>query len=519
MSDLLEREPIDDRARRASTRLRLDVSTRPLPELRIRTRPRWMAPIVAIATVAAVVIGLIAIGTNRNDQSVGNDLDPYRWIVTELPDGWAIQLALDPFGPTDQRPQVPSDNVYATDAAPEGPVLTLSGSNTAAGVEVIPGESAFNEKNYRELTINGEPAAFADGLEDQRILYIRNDDHWMRLTSRGIDDTLLTQLAQSAVWSANGRATLPPAALTDGLQLVAAAGTDLNPILRARVFGAVSSYGVAAFGTDDTVTLSASTVDAGVRATVGLQSDLRPISIGSSSGYIGFFNVQPPDPTVVFRTLYWERDGVAFYLLGQGLSEQQMLAAANSIRPATGDEWATLIGTPVADQAPVATSPIETTSTEPRDDVRDVPIDVSVVVHTPNLETWSGTLPTGEPWSLDVSRLFDSISLSGQVDGQSAGIFGGSALPDTGTTIQGFDGAYVATADSRGSAMRIIRSNGDRYTIPLHDLPGTDGLRIAVLALPGASPEKRTELIDADGNVLQYYVEGVNYDAEGNPIT
>ena len=66
--------------------------------------------------------------------------------------------------------------------------------------------------------------------------------------------------------------------------------------------------------------------------------------------------------------------------------------------------------------------------------------------------------------------------------------------------------------------MRIVRSNGDRYTIPLHDLPGVNGLRVAVLGLPGSSPERRIELIDTSGAVLEAYVDGVVVDADGNPI-
>ena len=66
--------------------------------------------------------------------------------------------------------------------------------------------------------------------------------------------------------------------------------------------------------------------------------------------------------------------------------------------------------------------------------------------------------------------------------------------------------------------MRIVRSNGDRYTIPLHDLPGTNGLRVAALGLPGTSPERRIELIDANGSVIETYVDGVRLDADGNVI-
>jgi hypothetical protein len=69
MPEVMEHEPLDERARRAVTQLRGDVATRPLPELRLRPRRRWLAPALALSTVTVVVAGLVAIGTNRNDAS------------------------------------------------------------------------------------------------------------------------------------------------------------------------------------------------------------------------------------------------------------------------------------------------------------------------------------------------------------------------------------------------------------------------------------------------------------------
>ena len=86
MPELIEHEPIDEVAGRAVVALRRAASTRPLPELSLRGPRRWLAPIVAFAAVAVVVIGLIAVGTNRNDP-VGNDPNEPRWILTDLPEG------------------------------------------------------------------------------------------------------------------------------------------------------------------------------------------------------------------------------------------------------------------------------------------------------------------------------------------------------------------------------------------------------------------------------------------------
>lgn len=512
MSDLMGHESIDDRARRASTQLRRTASTRSVAELPLRTRRHWLAPIVAVATIGVVVVGLIAIGTNRNDPSTGNNESRFHWLVTDLPAGWKVQQVLDPFSPSDRRPPESLDSIYATSSAPAGPVVAVAGS------EIVPGEGTMDETNYREFSIDGRRAAFADNRQGQRILYIESDRHWMRLTSRDIDDATLTRFARSAVRSSDGTATIPPANLSDGLELVAPPRTPQLPILSARLDGGVSAYGVAADGTR-TLDLSVGRPSPSVRGGVALQSAMVPTTIGTTAGYSGSFQVGPP-PIVTARTLYWEHDGLAFYMMSYSLNETQMLAAANSIRPVSDKEWTRLVDAPSTNQATVATSPLATTPAETTPVIHDVPIDVSVAVHSPTSQTWSGTLPTGEAWTLDMSRVFDTISFLGEVDGQSAGISGTAIDVKAGATrIQGFDGGFVVTANKQGSAMRIIRSNGDRYTIPLHDLPGTNGLRVAALALPGTSAERRIELVDAEGTVIQSYVDGVNYDAAGNAIT
>jgi hypothetical protein len=520
MSDLMNHESIDDRARRAVQQLRSNTSVRSLPELRLRERRRWLAPIVAAAVVVAVVIGLVVIGTNRNDRTLGNDPARFQWIVTELPAGWSAQKAFDPFAPGDRKPPAPIDNVYATVTAPEGPVLEVTGSNGSADAEIVPGEgTSFNETNYRELTIDGRRAALADS-NGQRIMYIETGGHWMKLTSRHIDDESLARLAESAIRNVDGTALIPPTKLTNGLKLLAPAGVPRDPTWLARLDGELSVYGVVADGSR-ILGLSVSRPVASVRAGVALLSDNHSVSIGTAIGYAGSFNLDPP--TVVAQTLYWERDGLAFYLYGQGLTETEMLAAAISIRPATPDEWTALVNAPATNEVSQGTIPTGTTPANtvapPTPAIHDVPIEVSVTVVSPNEQTWSGVLPTGERWSLDLARVYNTISFLGEVDGQSAGISGDSFDTRDGTTsIQGFDGGYVVTADKRGSAMRILRSNGDRYTIALRDLPGTNGLRVAVLALPDTSPEQRIELIDATGNVIESYADGVRRDATGNEI-
>ncbi|MEY2523329.1 MAG: hypothetical protein QOJ66_1894, partial [Ilumatobacteraceae bacterium] len=99
-------------------------------------------------------------------------------------------------------------------------------------------------------------------------------------------------------------------------------------------------------------------------------------------------------------------------------------------------------------------------------------------------------------------RVFDSISMQPEVDGLPQGLAYGPVARQPGEEIGCCTPLSVITADSSATAMRVTTHDGDRFTIPLHDLPGTGGLRIAVVALANGSGPQLAELLDADGNVL-----------------
>ena len=489
-------------------------SMRTLSGSRARLRSPWVAVLVAVATVVVIVVGLVAIGSTGSGGPAGSDPGRLRWLIRNLPDGWKAISAEDPGDPTLNLTPANLDNVYATTAAPAGPILVVSGSEGRADAKIVPGTSAA-EKNYRELIIDGRRAAFADGSDGQdgeRVLYIETNSQWIRLTSRNIDDAALTTMAQSAIRNDDGTAAIPPADLTVGLELVTPAGSQSLPAAFP-TGNSMSTYGLA---TDDTkLTLMIGHPDASGRAFVEMLSNPHHVSVGTFVGFSGSF--------LVYRVLYWERGGVGFYLLGQGMTEPQMVDAASSIQPATTREWEDLVlagqAGSVAQVAPPTGTDPPTASTASTSEIRDVAVDVSVNDLSDNSQTWSGTLPTGEHWTLDLSRVYNTFSFAGTVDGQSSGVSGFVVdSTDGATTFQGFDGGAVITADRRATAMRVVRSNGDRYTIPLHDVPGASALRVGVLGLPGTSPERRIELIDADNNVLASYVDGVTSDADGNVV-
>jgi hypothetical protein len=81
--------------------------------------------------------------------------------------------------------------------------------------------------------------------------------------------------------------------------------------------------------------------------------------------------------------------------------------------------------------------------------------------------------------------------------------FGTSTAQATGEGRVTCCNPMAITRNPKAVALRVLRSNGDRYTIPLHELPGTDGVRIALIAIPDGT--LLAELVDATGNVLESY--------------
>ena len=170
----------------------------------------------------------VAIGTNRNAQSVGNDPSRLHYLVTDLPDDITLVAMVDPQNQAGVNTGKAMLNVYATDAAPLGPMLSVRGSLGAPELGIVP---ASDGTNFVETSIDGKRAAFADGTSSQRLLYIETNGHWVQFESRNIDDATLEEMAKAAVWNVDGSAAIPTSSLVDGLKLVLATDAPLDDLV------------------------------------------------------------------------------------------------------------------------------------------------------------------------------------------------------------------------------------------------------------------------------------------------
>ena len=499
MTDLMEHEPIDDVARRAVAAMRNDVSIRPLPELNLRTPRRWTALVVAFAAVAAVVVGLIAIGTNRNE-SVGNH-DPTRlhWLLRDLPSGWKPTDVFDSAtSPPHRIPDVFATNLYASDAAPLGPMLSVQGSTDTTQAIVI-GSFSGDALGYVEFDLGGKRAAFARLQNGGRGLYVEIHSSWVYLASRNISDEVLIQLAATLAPDASGHFDVGASALPAGLHKVVPMTDPRRELVSIGYSSPASASGI--------VLLAISPAASALVGSPQMSFDFQPASVGEGRGFVGSLTSENSDPPTTAWVVLWIRDGLDFEVSGQGLTKEQTLAAAASTSRASPDEW-TALGSQAGqtDPAPSGTSPAEVPGdTQPSfvGELRDVNVTVTVDDVSSNEEQWSGALPTGELWTAKITRVYDQMDVRYSIDGNivESG-FGTSTQPPTGTSVSCCNPLAI-TNNPQAASLRVLRSNGDRYTFPLHELPGTGGVRVALIAIPDGT--FLAELLDANGDVLESY--------------
>ena len=105
------------------------------------------------------------------------------------------------------------------------------------------------------------------------------------------------------------------------------------------------------------------------------------------------------------------------------MSREVVVKAANSVAAASDNKWKELLTATGYDgcAAPAGTAPAQTApaGTDPSftGQPHDVEIDVSVAGPSANEQVWSGTLPTGEAWTVRITRVYDSFRMESEIRG------------------------------------------------------------------------------------------------------
>ena len=474
MTDVIEREPIDDRARRAVARLRADAAIRPLPVLPLRSPRRWFVPVLAAATLVAVILGLIAIGSNRSDRSVGNDPSDPRWILTDLPEGMSLRSVSGPNPAAVSRSYPLRWVLYSSSQAPAGPI-----------VAVVPDEftDLADPTTVQHVQVDGKQAVVArTRFLGQRWIDVElSPGHWVGITTVGLDNTaLLAAGAQLALGS-------------DGLPMLAQPES-----LGLTFVGIGDPFAAGAVASD-----SARTANSLYRSADG--REWWSLSVGPSSdqawAWWGLLGARPVGDGKMFvldqpqsgPVIVWERDGLAFRLelsITHQAGDAVMIRAAESARSATEQEWAAALQQSQDGQpADTVLATTETTmANEPEGSWTDVHVETSVTKLDDFDYRLTFTLPDGTTSTLDVQflgRSMDCGTLSTAISG------GGAAGRGTVCMVANPE------AQSAPVALRIYGLDGVRYLL---DVQTINGVTFGVYHIDGVDTP-RAEIVHSDGTI------------------
>ncbi len=147
--------------------------------------------------------------------------------------------------------------------------------------------------------------------------------------------------------------------------------------------------------------------------------EFKAVSVGGFSGFLGSLTEGNATPLTTGWLVLWRRDGLDFLLSGRGVTSDQILTAATSASLASPDEWAHLLGSRATSRrttpSPTGTAPpaapVDTEPAVRRCASRSSPITVTVDDVSNTEQQWSGVLPTGQPWSAKVTRVYDHIEM------------------------------------------------------------------------------------------------------------
>jgi hypothetical protein len=456
MSDVMDREPIDEVAKRAVAQLRRDAVARPLPELRLRRHRHWMAPALAIATVVVIITGLVAIGTNRNE-AVGDPNDS-RWILGDLPAGWTATSAVE-MSPGDVSAPEFDWSVYATHQMPLGPIVAIAPESFT---------DLADPDTIRFTSVDGN-AAVIGSSRFPGVLWLDIEvepGHWVGMTGRGVDEASLLQVgAQLAVSAGERPAFKDPIPLG----LTGVGNSNLDAVVTAR-----STYN--------------SPDGQEWWLSVGPASDL-------SRAIAGMFGATELPQEKMFqlgslgpsKSVYWERGNLAFRLEAATINapdDAAMLRAARSARPATDDEWARLVSAELSTPAVAETSIVPDLTGK----WTDVQIATKVVKISESIFRLDFPFPDDSASTTTVRFLGRSLDCGGVTALLSGG--GGSGLGTVCIVKSSIDPA-------RPMKLRVYGDHGERYIVDFQTLRG---VTLAVFHLNGlVSPS--ADIVYSDGTI------------------
>lgn len=478
----------------------------------------WLRPALVMAAVVAVIVGLLWVSGRSAEPADQRDPADLRYVIGDLPEGWTASEAHDEstslrpndFGLTVAAYGTPNDPM-----APYAQVLWLEPPTN--GSVSFPDLAGYS--NLREVSAGSGVAACGD---DRHVVHcaLQIPDGPLQLGAVGLADTQLGQLLV-AVQIVDGEPFIEPSKLPTGMtRLWHGNPFAQNPVVWSWQLGAGPSTVVYSIASRDTGGgLAIGWADENDMASAAMIGEFTRVDVGGNQGYIG------TTPVPGLREVVW-RDGDLTFALYSHDPSVDLVAMAESVRPASAAEWSAIAVDATATE-PDATTPTEgtevatpestiqgaaPTETDPpitvdaAGEVRDVTVLQTVRPINEFDASYSCELPSGTYGSVQIAVVAGTVlarepSGNGSFEWRVDGPVFTEATP---YAIGGADGVIAISTDPAARQLRVTQANGDRYVLDLVPVQNHPEVRVGVIVLPTAS-FVTYDVIDADGNVLTSY--------------
>jgi len=480
------------------------LTSRPMVVVAAPVRPtrRW-APLVAAAAAVALVVGAIAIYRVRENDTTSAITPSTKQVATDLPDGWSLVKAVGPGTQTFEGMPPGRMNIYATEAAPLGPVVGISTEPMRGGERV----------DATTVTLpDGRRAILSDYAAGLRWADVEvTSGTWVSMQARGLDDPTILTLASSITLTGDQMPAFATAAA--GLSLVGASEYYLQPFWTnpdsapASLPQATTVTRYAPTTGSDSIDVTTFVPTALTRAALGLWADVS----ATEGGVIG--QVPRQDGSTGF---YAERDGFAFYATGPTAMIDEIRALVASLAPVSDAEWQRLVGDgspqttetiATANSAVPETTSVDTTAAPPPSAATTVDISaVAAPTATPGEFTVVLTAPDGSTTTFTVRYLGRTITAMADP------AFGGGLSSDidvaprsSGASITNGGGFGFVTANVPATSDAVwmsVVADGVRYRIELVQPDPTYPVKLGVFLVrtTASASDMDPILLDKNGN-------------------
>jgi hypothetical protein len=474
-----------------------------------------------IAVVCAAVATGAVVLSRRGDDSPSVAAADLRWLLADPPAGWEAYGALDTLqaGTPDYWADVGHYRMalYGTHDDPAAPTVIL-----AFGEEMnADGFLALNGiPDIQRFDAKGRTVGCGTYFTGWQLCFVQVGDAVVQAHARGLPADELATLLTSTT-ADHGAPRLSSSSLPARMRELAT-WEDRLPAPISTIVPTATATTVLYVGPDG----SGATMTVGRAAEQDLAgsfelADFERVQDGGMTYFVG------DDSSVGTRAVVWERAEYAYVLVVGG--DADPLALARTVRPATAAEWAAAItnqpAPPAARPVPpkvsttvspnpsatvattlsttLSTTPLTTTPSPLPSVITDVPL-TPVVEPVPGGAgaTFSTPLPDGTFGTLTLIALPGVVLTS--FDGTPTG---GETLTDSLvlSPLMGVQssGAYVISTEGRATILRVTRTNGERYLVPLTPHLDDPGVMVAYIALPQNQTE-RIDVVDGFGVVLDH---------------